>query len=247
MRPHLLCAAVVVSIWALVSPLATGALAQGASTDLAPCAWPDPFAEIATDPGLSRLREQEYGEALSEYFDEQDNLHDFYSIAAQVIPTLLVAMLFAQSLPKLRPHVRLGGLALFTFVALVGEGFALRRVLGEGDDYPDLFLTIAGIAAGAAGVLWVAVTPLLVPLADRVRSGMGASVEIGAPVLMVVFTFWAVGAVFPDYVSESAPRRPAILGDFINPGSSRFELEELSQAPQRRTLEAICQRLSRGG
>jgi hypothetical protein len=90
--------------------------------------------------------------------ESQDDLHDFYSIAAQVIPALLVAMLFAQSLPKLHPHVQVGGLALVTFVAVVGEGFALRRVLGQGDEYPDLFFTIAGIAASGAGVLWVAVT-----------------------------------------------------------------------------------------
>ena len=43
-----------------------------------PCAWPDPpLYQISSD--LSRLDWQQYGEDLSEYFEGQDNLRDFYS------------------------------------------------------------------------------------------------------------------------------------------------------------------------
>ena len=246
MRPPVFLVPVAVSLWALLSLLAVAALAQESSGEFMPCAWPDPSL-LQSSSDLSRLDWQQYGEDLSAYFEGQDNLRDFYPIAAQVIPALLVAMLFAQSLPKLHPHVQVGGLALFTFVAVVGEGFALRRVLGEGDEYPDLFFTIAGIAASGAGVLWVAVTPLVAPFADRLRSGMGTAVQIGVPALMVIFMFWAVGTVFPDYVVGDPPSRPGSLGDFGNPVTTRFELEELTQVPQTRALEAICERLSREG
>jgi hypothetical protein len=126
---------------------------------------------------------------------------------------------------------------------LVGEGFAIRGVTGAGDHYPDAFLTMLGLSAAAGGVVWVAVTPSLAKWIKGRRPALELPVQAAATALTVVFVLWAVGVVSPDYISDSPPLRPASLGDFGDRDVSSFELTELGEAPQRRLLAAICERL----
>ena len=218
------------------------AVAGAQEEPLFSCAFPDQIGTAVPATASDRLLEQLYGEDLARYFEEQDDLHDFYSIAAQVIPALLVAMLFA-TVRGVYDDLRLAVISGFTAVSLVGEGFAIRGVTGAGDHYPDAFLTMLGLSAAAGGVVWVAVTPSLAKWIKGRRPSLELPAQVTATALTVIFVLWAVGVVSPEYISDSPPARPAALGDFGNPGASTFELRELGEAPQRRLLAAICERL----
>jgi hypothetical protein len=219
------------------------AVAGAQENPLFSCAFPDQLGTPIPGTSSDRVTEQLYAEDLARYFEEQDDLHDFYSIAAQVIPTLLVAMLFAETVRGLHGDLRLAGVAVFTAVALVGEGFAIRGVTGAGDHYPDAFLTMVGLSAAAGGVVWVAVTPSLAQLVKRRRPALELPTQVAATALTVLFVMWAAGVVSPEYIHDSPPPRPSSLGDYGGPAVTRFELGELGEAPQRRLLAAICERL----